>query len=72
MGKRICIVSSAVHIGANPPLMAIIFRPATVQNTFENIKETEVFTINHVGPFLKRPKPQRGMKNQNQNLRPLV
>ena len=54
--ENLSIVSSAVHIGANPPLMAIVFRPATVpRHTFENIKETEVFTINHVGAtFFKK------------------
>tara|TARA_X000000950_G_C13760558_1_gene596617 strand:+ start:127 stop:756 length:630 start_codon:yes stop_codon:yes gene_type:complete len=46
---NLSIVSSAVHIGANPPLMALIFRPASVErHTFENIKDTQFFSINHV------------------------
>jgi flavin reductase (DIM6/NTAB) family NADH-FMN oxidoreductase RutF len=46
---NLSIVSSAVHIGANPALMGIVFRPATVsRHTFENIKETKEFTLNHI------------------------
>ena len=46
---NVAIFSSAVHIGANPPLMGIISRPNTVpRHTLENIIATEQFTINHV------------------------
>ncbi len=47
--KNLAIFSSVVHIGANPPLMGIIQRPASVErHTYENIKATGVFTINQV------------------------
>ncbi len=47
--KNLAIFSSIVHIGANPPLMGIIQRPASVErHTYENIKATGVFTINQV------------------------
>jgi flavin reductase (DIM6/NTAB) family NADH-FMN oxidoreductase RutF len=47
--SNLAIFSSVVHIGANPPLMGFIQRPASVErHTYENIKETGVFTINHV------------------------
>lgn len=54
--ENLSIVSSVVHIGANPALMAIVFRPATVpRHTFENIRDTKVFTINHVkSDFFKK------------------
>ena len=46
---NLSIVSSAVHIGANPALMGIVFRPATVsRHTFENINSTKEFTLNHI------------------------
>lgn len=47
--ENLSIVSSCFHLGANPALMGIIFRPAVVErHTFENILETGVFTLNHV------------------------
>ena len=47
---NLAIVSSVVHIGANPPLMGMIMRPHTVvRDTLANIKQTGVYTINHVG-----------------------
>lgn len=43
--------SQVIHIGANPPLIGILFRPHTVKrDTLENILETEYFTLNHVTP----------------------
>lgn len=46
---NVAIFNSVVHIGANPPYMGFILRPPTVpRHTFENIKATGHFTINHV------------------------
>jgi len=54
--ENLSIVSSVVHIGANPALMAIVFRPATVpRHTYENIIDQKYFTINHVSKsFFKK------------------
>lgn len=42
-------VSSVFHIGANPPLIGMIFRPDSVErHTLENIMETGQYTFNHV------------------------
>jgi len=47
--ENLSIVSSCFHLGANPALMGLIFRPAVVErHTFENIISTRYFTINHV------------------------
>ncbi|MCF8254564.1 MAG: flavin reductase [Bacteroidia bacterium] len=47
--SNLAIFSSVVHIGANPPLMGFIQRPIEVErHTYENIKETGYYTINHV------------------------
>jgi flavin reductase (DIM6/NTAB) family NADH-FMN oxidoreductase RutF len=44
-----CIVSSVIHLGADPALIAFINRPHTAErNTLDNIYQTEVYTINHV------------------------
>ncbi|MBU2502157.1 MAG: flavin reductase [bacterium] len=46
---NLAIFSSAVHVGANPPLIGLIVRPQTVpRHTFQNILETGWFTVNHV------------------------
>lgn len=43
------IFSSIFHIGANPPLIALIFRPSPPQrDTLTNILETGFYTINHI------------------------
>ena len=46
---NLAIISSVVHLGANPPLMAYINRPASVErHTLDNILDTGQFTLNHV------------------------
>ena len=42
-------ISSVFHLGADPSLMGMIFRPhSTPRHSLENILETKVFTLNHV------------------------
>jgi flavin reductase (DIM6/NTAB) family NADH-FMN oxidoreductase RutF len=46
---NLAIFSSIIHIGSNPPLFAMISRPAAyVRHTLENILETGFYTLNHV------------------------
>jgi len=46
---NLAMVSSVVHIGSNPPLLAMISRPHTERrDTLENIHATGYFTLNHV------------------------
>ncbi|MEM6265033.1 MAG: flavin reductase [Bacteroidota bacterium] len=46
---NLAVMSSVIHVGANPPFMGMLFRPNTVpRNTLENIVETSFFTLNHV------------------------
>ena len=46
---NLAIFSSIFHIGANPPLIALIFRPSPPErNTLGNILETKYYTINHI------------------------
>lgn len=55
-GLNLSIVSSVIHLGANPALMGFIMRPASVpRHTYENIIETGSYTFNHVLPeFYKK------------------
>jgi flavin reductase (DIM6/NTAB) family NADH-FMN oxidoreductase RutF len=47
--KNLAIFSSVVHVGSNPPLLGFITRPETVpRHTYQNIKETGWYTINHI------------------------
>ncbi|WP_439102169.1 flavin reductase family protein [Congregibacter sp.] len=47
--SNLAIMSSLVHIGSNPPLLALIFRPDnTERHTLDNIRETGTYTVNHV------------------------
>lgn len=46
---NLAIFSSVLHVGANPPLMGFLMRPVSVErHTYNNIKETGFFTINHI------------------------
>ncbi|WP_442266590.1 flavin reductase family protein [Tenacibaculum sp. ZS6-P6] len=47
--ENVAVFSSIVHLGSNPPLLGFILRPTTVpRNTYENIKETGFYTVNHI------------------------
>ena len=47
---NVAVFSSVTHLGSNPPLLGVIFRPVTdvPRNTYENIIETGQFTVNHI------------------------
>ncbi len=55
---NLSMVSSAFHLGAQPPLMGYVSRPHSNQHprhTLMNIEETGFYTINHVdSSFLKQ------------------
>ncbi len=52
---NLSIVSSVVHIGASPPLIAFIVRPASEErHTLINILETGFYTLNHVNETIYR------------------
>lgn len=47
--SNVAVFSSVTHLGSNPPTLGFILRPTTVpRNTHKNIKETGIFTINHI------------------------
>ncbi|MFD2568143.1 flavin reductase family protein [Pseudotenacibaculum haliotis] len=46
---NVAVFSSVTHLGSNPPVLGFILRPTSIpRNTYKNIKETGVFTINHI------------------------
>ncbi len=47
--ENLAIFSSVTHLGSNPALIGFILRPTTVpRHTYNNIKSTGIFTINHI------------------------
>ena len=47
--SNVAIFSSVTHLGSEPPLIGFILRPTTVpRDTYQNIKETGYFTVNHI------------------------
>lgn len=46
---NLAIFNSVIHLGSEPPLIGFVLRPLTVpRHTYENLKATGVFTINHI------------------------
>jgi len=47
--ENVAVFSSITHIGSDPPLLGFFLRPTTVaRNTYDNIKETGIYTISHI------------------------
>ncbi len=47
--SNLAIFNSVIHLGSNPGLLGFILRPTTVpRHTYENIKKSGVFTLNHI------------------------
>ena len=47
--SNVAVFSSVVHYGSNPPILGFVLRPTTVsRNTYDNIKQTQFYTINHI------------------------
>ena len=47
--SNVAVFSSITHLGSNPPLIGFILRPTSVpRDTYRNIKDTGVFTVNHI------------------------
>jgi flavin reductase (DIM6/NTAB) family NADH-FMN oxidoreductase RutF len=48
------LFNSVTHIGANPPLMGVLFRPHTVErHSLENLRETRLFGLNALPEALR-------------------
>jgi flavin reductase (DIM6/NTAB) family NADH-FMN oxidoreductase RutF len=46
---NVAVFSSVTHLGSDPALVGFILRPTTVpRHTYQNIKETDYFSINHI------------------------
>ena len=60
---NLAMFNSVTHIGSNPFFMGFILRPTTVErHTYNNIKETNYFTINHVNSSIYKQAHQTSAK----------
>ena len=47
--SNVAVFSSVVHYGSCPPILGFVLRPTKVlRNTYDNIKATGCYTINHI------------------------
>ena len=53
---NLAVFSSVTHFGSNPPLLGFVTRPHVVpRHTYENLKATGFFTVNHIpGPLIQQ------------------
>lgn len=67
--ENLAIFSSFFHIGANPPLIGLIFRPSPPErNTYNNIIDTGFYTINHINESIYRQAHQTSARyNQTES-----
>ncbi len=60
---NLALFNSLTHIGANPPYLGLLFRPTTVaRHTYDNIRRTGQYTINHVPPAMVQQAHQTSAK----------
>lgn len=63
---NVAVFNSVHHIGSNPAMLGFILRPTAVpRNTFKNIKETGVFTVNHIHENMIEQAHQTAAKYEN-------
>lgn len=64
---NLAIFSSLLHIGANPPLMSLIFRPSPPErNTLNNLLETGFYTINHINEAIYKKAHQTSARYEKE------
>ncbi|MCW8803343.1 MAG: flavin reductase [Ignavibacteriaceae bacterium] len=60
---NLAIFNSVIHVGANPPALGFLMRPVSVErHTYNNIKETGFFTINHINKEIFKQAHQTSAK----------
>jgi flavin reductase (DIM6/NTAB) family NADH-FMN oxidoreductase RutF len=63
---NLAVFSSIVHLGSDPALVGYINRPlAAAHHTISNIKDTGVYTINHIHPSFVKQAHQTSAKYES-------
>jgi len=64
---NLAVFNSVVHIGANPPYLGFLLRPTIVaRHTYENIKETGLYTINQITGAIHKKANRTSAKYERQ------
>jgi flavin reductase (DIM6/NTAB) family NADH-FMN oxidoreductase RutF len=64
---NLAIFSSVFHLGANPPLLGMIFRPSPPErNTLSNLLETGFYTINHINESIYKQAHQTSARYEKE------
>lgn len=64
---NLAVFSSLVHIGANPALVAHIFRPSPPErNTLNNLLETGFYTVNHINESIYKKAHQTSARYEKE------
>jgi len=64
--SNLAIVSSVTHLGSNPALLGYIMRPTTVpRHTYDNIRSSGYYSINHVSASYTAQAHQTSAKYEN-------
>ena len=64
---NLAIFSSVLHLGANPPLIALLFRPSPPErNTLTNLLETGFYTINHINESIYKKAHQTSARYEKE------
>ena len=64
---NLAVFSSLVHIGANPALVALIFRPSPPErDTLNNLLETGFYTVNHINETIYKKAHQTSARYENE------
>ena len=47
--SNLAVFNSVIHLGSNPPMLSFMLRPTTVErHSYNNFKENNHFTVNHI------------------------
>ncbi len=71
--ENVAVFSSVIHLGSNPPFLGFITRPQTVpRQTYQNIRDTDWFTVNHVNDSCAFQKNSAGNERAIQNCKSTI
>lgn len=60
---NLAVFNSLIHVGATPPHLGFMMRPTTIErHTYENIKKTGFYTINHITSSIHKNAHQSSAK----------
>ncbi|WP_127846570.1 flavin reductase family protein [Psychroflexus aestuariivivens] len=67
--SNLAVFNSVIHLGSNPPMLCFMLRPITVaRHTYDNMKSTGEFTVNHIHQdFIQQAHQTSAKYNENES-----